>query len=474
MRKTPFILIGIIVIAFILRLYKIDNPIADWHSWRQADTSAVTRNFLKFGFNPLYPRYDDLSNIQTGRDNPEGYRFVEFPFYNAISYFLITIFGQNRFSIEIWQRLVSIISSLFSLYFIYKITTYFSARKAGLFAAALFGFLPYSVYYSRVILPEPLMVCLSLAAVYCFFLWFDCQKKIQWLLLSAFFGAAALLVKPFAVFFFPPLLFSIYSRKNKLTVSSISLLALYALIVLVPLFLWRSWISFYPEGVPASDWLYNKDNIRFKGAFFNWLFAERLSKLILGYVGIFFLGVGVLVKSKQHLFFHALGLSMLLYVTIFAGGNVQHDYYQVITVPIIVMYMGIGISFLLDHAGTLLSKATTYIVVGIVLLFTYAFSWYQIRGYYWINNQAIVTAGKEADQILPENAKVIAPYGGDTAFLYQINRQGWPIGFEIEDKIKKGATHYVSVAPQDPEAVDLANRYTLIKQTDGFVIISLQ
>src|SRR6184192_2903478 len=76
------ILIFILIIGFVARLYRFDNPIADWHSWRQVDTSAVSRNFVKNGFDVFHPRYDDISNIQTGYDNPQGYRFVEFPIFN--------------------------------------------------------------------------------------------------------------------------------------------------------------------------------------------------------------------------------------------------------------------------------------------------------------------------------------------------------------------------------------------------------
>ena len=85
----------------------------------------------------------------------------------------------------------------------------------------------------------------------------------------------------------------------------------------------------------------------------------------------------------------------------------------------------------------------------------------------------MVEVGKIVDELLPKDAKVIAMYGGDTAFLYQTNRQGWPIGFEIEDKIKKGATHYVSLDPLDIEPETLAEKYTTLKEGDGYIIISL-
>ncbi len=79
-------LLLIVILAFSVRLYCIDFPLADWHSWRQADTSAVSRNFVKSGFDILHPQFDDLSNVPSGKENPQGYRFVEFPFYNILQF----------------------------------------------------------------------------------------------------------------------------------------------------------------------------------------------------------------------------------------------------------------------------------------------------------------------------------------------------------------------------------------------------
>ncbi len=100
-------------------------------------------------------------------------------------------------------------------------------------------------------------------------------------------------------------------------------------------------------------------------------------------------------------------------------------------------------------------------------------SWWEIRGYYDIQHPNIVTAGKRIDELVPDDAKIIAPYMGDTAFLFQTNRTGWPIGFEIEDKINKGANYYVSVNFDD-EANELIEEYEVVEQTIDYVIIKLQ
>jgi len=48
--KNEYILISIILFfAFVTRLYKVNSPIADWHSWRQADTASVTKIYVEEG-----------------------------------------------------------------------------------------------------------------------------------------------------------------------------------------------------------------------------------------------------------------------------------------------------------------------------------------------------------------------------------------------------------------------------------------
>src|SRR5258708_24228809 len=78
------VLFVIIAGAFGIRYYRITNPVADWHAWRQADTVSVSRIYLDYGINLLYPRYYDVSPTQTGSINTQGLRFVEFPIFNLV------------------------------------------------------------------------------------------------------------------------------------------------------------------------------------------------------------------------------------------------------------------------------------------------------------------------------------------------------------------------------------------------------
>src|ERR1035437_692115 len=148
------ILFLILATGFLVRLYKFNGPVADWHSWRQADTSSVSRNFVSTGFDLLHPTYDDLSNVPSGKyDNPNGYRFVEFPIYNVFQAGLFMTFG--HLTLEEWGRIVTIIFSLFSSVFLYLLVKKRADVLTGLMAAFFMTFLPFNIFYGRTILPDP-------------------------------------------------------------------------------------------------------------------------------------------------------------------------------------------------------------------------------------------------------------------------------------------------------------------------------
>ncbi len=464
----PFILFFLLTIAIGTRLYSFTGTIADWHSWRQTDTAAVARNFVKFGFDPLRPRFNDLSNIPSGKDNPMGWRMVEFPLYQSVGYGVGRIFP--GVPLELILRLVTIAVSVGTLILLYLLMLPTTGVLTALAGVGVYAILPYSVYYGRSILPDPFMVFWAVLSVYLV------MKATGWklLILAAVAAALALLIKPTAIFLLLPVPYLFY-RRFGVSWHLIIGLFVYSLISLFPIWWWRSWILQYPEGIAVYAWLFNEGGIRFKGAWFYWLFAKRLGEIILGYWGLVPLGLGILVtpSKREGWLFRWWLVGGLAYMVVIARGNVQHDYYQILLLPGISVYVGKGFAFLLSNK--IFSKALCSLLSALCLLFMLAFSWYTIRSYYWINRPEIVEAGQAADKLLPKDAKVIAPYGGDTTFLYQTKRQGWPIGFEIDKKQAMGATHYVTVSPSDNdfETKDLANRYTVLIRNEKFAIIDL-
>lgn len=469
--------------CFSLRLYKFDSPIADWHSFRQSDTAAVSKNFINHGFDLLHPRYFDISNIQSGKDNPMGYRMVEFPIYNFLHAGFFSLLG--FFTLEQWGRLVTIVFSSLNCFIIYKLISKYSNKTAALSASFFYSVLPFGVFYGRSILPDTSMISAVFAGIYFFDLWVDKNTEKNhygWIfyLSSLIFMTCAFLLKPYAIFFTLPLFYLIF-YKFGLSFFKKWQIYIYFILALLPLILWRLWIQQYPEGIPASDWLFNAGNIRFKGAFFYWLFAERIGKLILGYWGLIILGVGFLNLSRKNhfsknLFLFSFLLSSLIYITVMARGNVQHDYYQILIFPSLCIFLGMGSSFLLKPISDQFYRFSGVFLLIISVIFSITFSWYYIRDFYNINNPSIIIAGKAVDTLTPKNAKIIAiVHGseGDTTFLYHSNRQGWP-AFEnsLPELIKKGADYLVFASPT-LEDFNYQQKYKILASSKDYLILDL-
>lgn len=475
---SPVWQLGLVVLlALALRLYRVTNPILDWHSFRQADTASVTREYVKHGVDLFRPKYLDHSNIQTGKDNPEGYRLVEFPIVNGLIAQVIR--WSPNLPLELTSRLFSIAMSLITLVTLYLLVKNLSGEKLAFWTVMVFAVLPYAVYYSRVTLPEPSFLAVSVLSLYTLERYLH-KAHFSWWLLSAFALALAFLLKPFVAFLAPVYIWLTFQKRGWKIFTSFDVMAL-GLVSVVPFYFWRKWIATFPTGIPASDWLFNGNGIRFRPAWFRWLFFERLTKLILGWVGLAFAVLNVVelpkLKTKswwqQDWTLYAVWwLSVLMYFSVIATGNVQHDYYQVMILPIVCITLARG---LLLAEAFLKSKLTTLpngALPAVGLLLSAIISWQYVGGYFNVNHWEYVEAGKVVNQLTPSNALVIAPAFGDTSFLFQTNRTGWPIGFEIPDKVSKGATHYVTTS-YDDEARELEKKYFTIIKTDKYLLLDL-
>ncbi|MDO8452549.1 MAG: glycosyltransferase family 39 protein [bacterium] len=465
------ILLIIVILGFTARLYKIDNPVADWHSWRQGDTASVTRNMVDSGINLLYPKYHDLSLLQTGKDNPEGYRFVEVPIFNAIHATLYKAYP--AFSLEKWGRLLSAIVSTISIVFMYLLGKKYLGVAGGLLSAFLFAFLPFNIYFSRVILPDPTCVTLSLAFLWFYTEWLD-KKKLATLVVSGVLLSSALLVKPYAIFFAIPAAWLTFREFGSRMFKRYDLYV-FAVFSFLPLILWRFHIARYPEGIPFYKWMFNMEGIRFKPAFWRWIFGERIGRMILGLWGLVPFGVGLISKTKDNEKYFSLAMfaGAFAYLSILAAANVRHDYYQTLIIPGVVFVTAKGALELWNNNS--FNKWLSRALVVSSILFALGFSWYDIKELYKINHPEIVRAGEALQKYAEKDAKVLAPYHGDTALLYQTKRNGWPeMTYAVGKHMEMGAKYFVSVNLEHPDTLDIERKYITLEKTDKYIIIKLE
>lgn len=478
-KRTVFAFLILLVLGLVLRMYRINTPLADFHSWRQADTSAVTRNFVKDGVNLLSPRYDDLSSIQSGLDNPNGYRMVEFPIYNAtaaLTYPVVSSF----LPLEQWERIMTIVAWAITLFVIFSfmLTEYnlVAAICTGLFYATL----PFIVFFTRVVLPDPTATMCTFVGLYTLYT-FGKQKntyaRLGIALLSGVFFALGLLIKPTVIFFGLSFLF-LFARNLRLSMFKKFDFYLFSMVSFVPLFLWRQYIAQFPEGIPSSLWLITSVNtpegmqrIFFKPAFFRWIFFERINNIILGGFSTIFLVLGSIVKTKKW-FLHSLLASSLLYVFTFQGGNVQHEYYQILILPVIAMTAGLGMSYVLNR-----KIESNYILALILTLGLYVsslfFSYYQIKGYYNYSEE-LVTIAKIVKTLTTPQDHIVTDTTGDTTLLYLMDRKGAPATFRDLTELKREGYDYFVTQKQDVIAeIKRTKVHTLVFENDRFALFSL-
>ncbi len=419
------ILLGsILIIAIIFRSYKITTPLIEFHSWRQSDTAAVARNFARDGINLLLPKYDDISPMQTGVDNPQGYRMVEFPLYNALIALAYRI--APFMSITVWGRILSTLESLVIISSLYYIAKRETNRLAASVTSIIFATLPFFVFYTRAILPETMaimLIMISVLAVY------SRQSAIRIAISLVCFGLAVL-VKPTTIFYALAIGYLLI-RTQPVRVQPIVIRLLLVGMALIPFVLWRWYIQQFPEGIPASAWLITSVStggamysIFFRPAFFRWIFYERLNLLILGSFNLVLFVNGLLVRTKT-LLPYALLLSSVVYVFTFQGGNVQHEYYQIIILPTLALFAGLGASQLVKSAHDWKFQIVGYGIIISCLVSGWVISWDKVHHYYYSLSD-IPKFAKIVQTFTKPTDRIVVDTGGDTTALYAFDRKGSP------------------------------------------------
>jgi len=477
MKKKDIIILAIILtVALVLRLYKINTPLADLHSWRQVDTAAVARNYVRDGINLLRPTYDDISSIQTGYENPEGLRMVEFPIYNAIFAALYRYLPIT--TLEIYGRLTSVFFSLITIALLYYFALKEKNRTAAIATAAIFAVFPYFVFFSRVVLPETTAVSFMMIAL---FLLYQAVKKkghaIILFTLGGLFFAMSILTKPTTIFYGLAAVY-LFIDAYKFDVFKSWKPYFYFLVALIPFVAWRVYITQYPEGIPASAWLLTTVNtfegpkeIFFRPAFFRWMFMERIGLAILGIYGVVFFIAGIIGKYKRF-FVHSIFFSGMIYLFTFQGGNVQHEYYQTILLPAVALISGVGFAQLVELPDKYVHKIILYPTLVVVFIFGALFSYYKVKDYYIYPNDLPRIA--ELIKIFTDkNDKIVTDRSGDTTLLYLADRKGAPAIYKSPSELKERGYKYLVTASKD-EAQKLKNEgYSVVVENEMFTMIAL-
>ncbi|MDH6099267.1 glycosyltransferase family 39 protein [Anabaenopsis sp. FSS-46] len=443
LKKSPVLfLLGI---ALSVRLYNINSPIIGIHSWRQADTAAMARNFYENGFNLFYPQID------WGGNSP-GYCETEFPIYSFIVSIFYKFFGVH----ELFGRLISVTFSLFTIFFLYQlIRTYFNDATA-FWSCLWFSILPVSIYYSRTFQPESMLLMCSVGGIYYFNKWLESQK-LHLLCISALFVSLACLIKVLPIIYVGlPLLFLAYHKFSHKIFTKIYLW-LYSLFIIITVALWyyHAHQIFLEYGNTFGFWGGSSDRYKYdlilKSNF--WLqisFRTIVRQFAVLMFPIFIAGLLMKRKTQQEYLFDIWLLSVVLTWILAPTTSLVHEYYQLPFMLPGVVFIGKFFSkyFNKNHQGKNIKK---FLAICLSLSILTSFTIYSIdyMSKERANKSKVFQLAEIVKDKIPSDTLTIFTTGGDPTLLYLSHRKGWMINPRdlneeyIMSKIQLGADYLV-------------------------------
>ena len=159
-------------------------------------------------------------------------------------------------------------------------------------------------------------------------------------------------------------------------------------------------------------------------------------------------------------------------MTVLATGNIQHDYYQILIMPTLAIFFAKGVDFIFSKREVI-NYWISLLVVFVGIAFMLSFGWFYVRDFYNIHRPSIIPAGLAVDKLTPKNAKVIAPYGGDTTFLYYTNRRGWPVFDRTLKDFKKAGASYIVFTDPSLEELNFEKLFAPVEITKEYAIFDL-
>lgn len=433
-RRFPLLFLGLV--ALVPRLYQLNSPLIGIHSWRQADTAAIARNFYAI---PLtlsqltqffYPQVDWGGGAAAE---------TEFPLYPAIVSGLYRLIGPQTAG----ARLVTVLFSLIGLYFLYRLIERSFNRSVAFWSALFYAILPTSVFYGRTVQPESLVMMGTLGGLYFFKRWTDGEKGRD-LLLSWILSAIATLTKVLPLVYLGiPLLF-LATAKYKVRVFRRLDLWIYAISLLGVTFAWyyHAHQIYLDTGLTFGFWSASTNRYRWIELLSFQFWSDILLRLIVRHFAIFGFIVVLIGLSYQRQkvedYLWEVGLvSSLLANAIAPTSSYIHEYYQLPTVLYSLVFVGkvysrtfttaSDPSFTQQPANRKISPRL--LKAALVLTFIagsliYAIDYMSLEA---ADSSEVYYLSTQIQKHTPADSKVLATTQSDPTLLYLANRKGWLI-----------------------------------------------
>lgn len=447
-------LAAILLLALVVRLEGIHNPILDHPGWRQGDTAAIARNFATLEYNPLHPQTDY-------NGPPPNYVELELQIVPFLAATLYKMFGVH----EIFGRAISIAFSLGTVAVLARFGSLlaYGSPVAGIAAAALFAIYPGSMYYGRTFMPDTAMVFFLTAALFastrCLLAEED-SPKYFWQ--AALLTALAILAKPVAIVALLPIAALMFQRWGILGTLRQPKAYAFALIAALP------WIAYDHYVSSIAQWHWAAGIMRLHvipstiAAFRSWdamyheLQAYRdvlhmLPRTMLGpwCTALFAAAVCAPQRTRSRAFLFAYLAACLVYGFVVMRYE-RVDYYFYVVLPLAALWSGL----LIDRLAELIPpspplRAAAGAAALLAVFALTALNRKPVHAYYHYQPKVYRNAKMLDAKLAPGALVVMGHY--DPSILYYINRKGWEedpylwTPFDEQSAIRKGARYFIAI-----------------------------
>lgn len=413
-------LIILSMVSFAIKVYGLDDGI---YTWRQADTASMARNFYRCGMTLWRPMID------WGGASP----FVvesEFPLYQYIVALAYMVTGVD----ESVGKLMSIFFSIFTAISLAFIARNAAGEQCGLWTAAAYSFFPFTLHFSRLFMPDTMMMFFAVTSVLFMQIWSRGGNR------SCFYASAACAslacaLKLTALYIGLPLLCIIYEKEGRdFYIKSENWI--YAVIVILPVAAWYSHAAALrlESGLTFGIWDYGSGKwgnwgIAFSASYLSILAIRFLQFTAFG--GVLLAGSGVVMKifNGGSRIFEMWGLAVAAYLIIVAKGNIVHAYYQYPLMPPAAIFSGYFCSRIFNGSVAAarlyvlrIGAAACIMVAAVSFLFIYG-------SYDAVESRreriGVVTAAAMINRLTGPGEPVVSIGRGDPTLLYLSDRRGW-------------------------------------------------
>lgn len=337
----PWLLWGLLFLLLLIRLYHINGPIVDRHSWNQISAASMAKHIYYDWGTLFHPTVD----MYISHENPSRVYIQEFPLYHipiALMYYLT--------GVEEWPaRLVTIIYSMVGLWYLFLLARRYFGEKTGWITLLVAGFSPLNWFYHQAVMGDSSMVTAMIAGYYYFCLWVEEEhRKYYWY--SLFWTMAAGIFKPFGLVIGVAYFGMILLRKKYFLFKKPQTF-LFVILAWLPTIIWIIHAMSLQEGISEFTDANSMNQIRHPellltlGFYERLLTARLLDSGLTPWAGLFCI-IGIAACRLREDRYHIPILWMvtcIVYAVIVQHGNHVHEYYQLPFIPGLALLTAIGV-----------------------------------------------------------------------------------------------------------------------------------